>query len=159
MSRTLRVPLTNSQGTRGFIANVIWANYWQMIISMLYLANNSLLTCQLVSDEWAGYAKDRKTLRVSHPVGIQRSSYFISMPMKYGIPLLAANATLHWLVSQSMFLVSTTTFFPNDIEDASNSFTTTGYSTSASLACKCYFSSCLQILFQGSWLWYLSFGR
>lgn len=114
---------------------------------MLYLANNSLLTCQLVSEEWAGYAKERKTLRVSHPVGIQRSSFFISMPMKYGIPLLAANATLHWLVSQSLFLVSTTAFYPNDVEDTSNSFTTTGYSTSAALTCKCDLNCCSSILF------------
>lgn len=56
------------------------------------------------------------------------------MPMKYGIPLLAANALLHLLVSQSVFVVSTTTYFPGDVEDKSNSFTTTGYSTSAALA-------------------------
>ena len=107
-----------------------------MIISMLYLALNALLSCQLVSEEWSGYAKERKTLRVSHPKGIQRSSYFISMPMKYAAPLMTANATLHWLVSQSTFLVNTTTFFPNAVEDSANSFTTTGYSTSAALTCK-----------------------
>jgi hypothetical protein len=124
------------QGTTGFNANVVWANYWQMIISMLYLANNALLTCQLVNKELSGYAKERKTLRVSHPRGIQRSSYFVSMPMKYGIPLLAANATMHWLGSQSMFVVNTTTYFPNLIEDTSQSSSTTGYSTSAALTCK-----------------------
>ncbi len=99
---------------------------------MLYLTYNGLLTCMLVNEEWSGYAKDRKTLRVSHPKGIQRSSYFISMPMKYGIPLMVANATLHWLVSQSMFVVNTTTYYPNDIEDKSQDFITTGYSTKAS---------------------------
>ena len=124
------------QGTKGFIANVLWANYWQIIVSFLYLAYNALLTCQLVSAEWGGYAAERKTLRVSHPKGIQRSSYFISMPMKYGIPLLGANAIMHWLISQSVFVVSTTTYFPGDIEDTSQSFTTTGYSISATLACK-----------------------
>jgi hypothetical protein len=129
--------MTNDlKGTEGFVENVIWANVWQMIISMLYLAYNGLLTCQLVSEEWGGYAKDRKTLRVSHPKGIQRSTYFVSMPMKYGVPLLIANALLHWLISQSMFLVSTTTYYPNNIEDTSQIFTTTGYSTSAAFACK-----------------------
>jgi hypothetical protein len=124
------------KGTRGFIENVIWANYWQMLISLLYLAYNALLTCQLVGEEWSGFAAERKTLRVSRPRGIQRSSYFISMPLKYGIVLMTANATLHWLVSQSMFVVNTSTFFPNLIEDTSNSFTTTGYSILASLICK-----------------------
>jgi hypothetical protein len=56
------------------------------------------------------------------------------MPMKYGIPLLGANAILHWLVSQSVFVVSTTAYFPGDVEDTSQSFTTTGYSTPAALA-------------------------
>lgn len=59
------------QGTKGFILNDIWANYWQMIISMLYLAYNALLTCQLVGEEWSGYAAERKPLRVSHLRGIQ----------------------------------------------------------------------------------------
>ncbi|KAF2804655.1 uncharacterized protein BDZ99DRAFT_502510 [Mytilinidion resinicola] len=121
-------------GTQGFIANVIWANMWQVIISFLYLAYNALLTCMLVSDEWSGYATDRKTLRVTHPRGIQRSSYFVSMPYKYGIPLMAANTTLHWLVSQSIFVVSTIAYLPNLVEDISNSYTAvTGYSTSAAV--------------------------
>lgn len=105
-----------------------------MVISMLYLAYNALLTCQFVSEEWSGYAMERKPLRVSHPVGIQRSSYFFSMPMKYGGVLLAANATSHWLVSQSMFVVSAAAYFPNGVEDRWNTFTTTGYSASAGLA-------------------------
>jgi hypothetical protein len=126
---------------------VIWANYWQMIISLLYLAYNALLTCQLVAEEWSGYAKQRKTLRVSHPRGIQRSSYFVSMPMKYGITLMIANATLHWLVSQSIFLVSTTTHLPNDSEDVSHSYVTTGYSLSASLTGGLTLSNSLLVCF------------
>jgi hypothetical protein len=62
--------------------------------------------------------------------------------MKYGIPLLSANAILHWLVSQSVFVVSTTTYFPGDVEDTSQSFTTTGYSTSAALACEYLLNPC-----------------
>jgi hypothetical protein len=108
-----------------------------MIISVLYLAYNALLSCQLVCMEWSNYAEERKTLRVSHPKGIQRSTYFISLPLRYGILLLAANATLHWLTSESIFVVNTTTYFPNLIEDTSESFTTTGYSTSATLAAIC----------------------
>lgn len=52
----------------------------------------------------------RKTLRVSAPVGIQRSSYFISMPLRYGIPLIATMSLLHWLISQSLFVVATVTY-------------------------------------------------
>lgn len=46
----------------------------------------------------------RKTLRVSAPEGIQRSSYFVSMPWKYGIPLIASTSLLHWVISQAVFL-------------------------------------------------------
>ena len=46
----------------------------------------------------------RKTLRVSAPEGIQRSSYFVSMPWRYGIPLISAMFLLHWLISQSVFV-------------------------------------------------------
>ena len=95
----------------------------------------------LVSDEWSGYAAERKTLRVTHPRGIQRSSYFISLPYKYGIPLMAANATLHWLVSQSMFIISTVAYLPNYLEDPGHSYTVTGYSTSAAIICPCSLSS------------------
>lgn len=46
----------------------------------------------------------RKTLRVSAPEGLQRSSYFVSMPWRYGIPLISAMSLLHWLISQSVFV-------------------------------------------------------
>ncbi|KAK3637796.1 hypothetical protein LTR56_012002 [Elasticomyces elasticus] len=48
----------------------------------------------------------RKTLRVSAPRGLQRSSYFVSMPWRYGIPLISSMALLHWLMSQSLFVVA-----------------------------------------------------
>jgi len=82
----------------------------------------------LVAEEWNGYASERKTLRVSHPEGIQRSSYFISMPFKYGIVLIGLITTLHWLISQSIFLVSTTALWPSNTEDVSSSFEVVGYS-------------------------------
>ncbi|OCL15297.1 hypothetical protein AOQ84DRAFT_261724, partial [Glonium stellatum] len=113
------------------------ANMWQVIISFLYLAYNALITCMIVGDEWSCYAIERNTLRVTHPRGIQRLSYFISMPYKYDIPLMVANTTLHWLVSQSIFIVSVTTYYPNYLVDEVNSYTTTGYSTSAAIISIC----------------------
>lgn len=46
----------------------------------------------------------RKTLRVTSPVGMQRSTYFVQMPMRYGVPMIASMALLHYLISQSIFL-------------------------------------------------------
>ena len=108
-----------------------------MIISLLYLAFNALLTCLMIAKEWNTYGKERKTLRVSHPVGIQRSTYFISLPWRYGGPLMAANSVLHWLVSQSIFLVSIVVYIPPPAPphtvDRERSVYATGYSTQAAL--------------------------
>ncbi|ORY16565.1 hypothetical protein BCR34DRAFT_476112, partial [Clohesyomyces aquaticus] len=59
------------------------------------------------------YATERKPLRVTHTCSIHRSTYFLSLPYKYTVPLIAANTTLHWLISQSIFIVSITAFYPN----------------------------------------------
>ena len=66
----------------------------------------------LVAAEWSRYALRRKPLRVSTPRGPQRSSYFLSVPYRYGIPLMTASGVLQWLVSQSVFLVRTLIFPP-----------------------------------------------
>lgn len=59
----------------------------------------------LVAVEYESYAVGRKYLRVSWPQGDQRSTYYLSLPYRYSVPLLSASALLHWLVSQSIFFV------------------------------------------------------
>ena len=86
-------------------SNVFLANCPQLILSLLYFAYNSLWTCMLLVEEWAGYFKERKPLRVTSPTGQQRSTYRLQLPYRYGIPLMVISAVLHWLVSQSIFLV------------------------------------------------------
>lgn len=54
----------------------------------------------------------KRPLRVSSPVGMQRSSYTLSLPMKYSIPLMLAMISLHWLISESLFLVRIQAFGP-----------------------------------------------
>lgn len=52
-------------------------------------------------------AHQQKGLRVSGiPEGSQRSSYFLSLPYRVGVPLVALSALLHWLVSQTMFVIA-----------------------------------------------------
>jgi hypothetical protein len=114
----------------------MYTNIWQVVLSLLYLAYNALLTCMVVGDEWSRFASRRKPLRVTHPRGIQRSTYFISMPYRYGVPLMIANTVLHIMISQSLFIVSTITFLPNLIEVPETSYTVTGYSFSAIIICK-----------------------
>lgn len=54
----------------------------------------------------------KKALRVSSPEGMQRSTYFLSLPLKYSIVLMVASIMLHWLISQSVFLVQSCAFGP-----------------------------------------------
>jgi hypothetical protein len=51
-------------------------------VFFLYIAYSGLLTCMLISDKWSRFATERKTVRVTHPSGIQCSTFFLSLPYK-----------------------------------------------------------------------------
>ncbi|KAI0144643.1 hypothetical protein GGR57DRAFT_481571 [Xylariaceae sp. FL1272] len=114
----------------GLLSNVLIINSPQVLFSILYSISGAVLTTFLVQNEYSLMWKPnrRKTLRVSEPVGIQRSSYFISLPLRYGIPLNVSSAVFHWLISQSYFLARVTALLPNGDQDYGNSFSTLGYS-------------------------------
>jgi hypothetical protein len=89
------------------VMNALVANSPQVILSMLYFSYNALFTSFLLSYEWTTYAHKRKGLRVSHdPIGAQRTEYFLQLPYRFSIPLMMLSGILHWLVSQSIFLVA-----------------------------------------------------
>ena len=99
------------------IPTILIANFPQALLSFLYLTYNALFTCMLTAKEWSAFAHQRKTLRVTSPVGNQRSTYWLQLPYRYGIPLLVMSAVLHWLVSQSLFLVQVTvTYQPGELD-------------------------------------------
>ncbi|KAK8073593.1 hypothetical protein PG994_004492 [Apiospora phragmitis] len=115
----------------GLISNVLLANLPQLILSILYIFYNTMLSTFLVQREWSLMHSEakRKPLRVSEPIGIQRSSYFISLPLRYGIPLYAISGIMHWMISQSLFLARITALLNTDgVIDNQNSFSTCGYS-------------------------------
>lgn len=87
------------------LSMVLLANVPQLLISVAYFMYNALLTHMLIAVEYDNYAIERKPLRVSWPRGDQRSTYYLSLPYRYSIPLLGASALLHWLVSESIFFV------------------------------------------------------
>ena len=107
---------------------ILIANSPQALLSFLFLTYNGLYTCMLLADEWADYAYKRKPLRVTTPVGEQRTTYRLQLPYRYGVPLLVLSGTLHWLVSQSLFLARVTAFGPDGVEDVAGSVSTIGYS-------------------------------
>ena len=83
----------------GLISNVLVANLPQLVLSVLYVFYNGMISTFLVQHEFSRMNSMRKPLRVSEPLGIQRGSYFISMPLRYGILLYATFAIMHWLIS------------------------------------------------------------
>ncbi|KAI3322018.1 hypothetical protein HD806DRAFT_134601 [Xylariaceae sp. AK1471] len=114
----------------GLISNVLIINSPQLLFSIMYTVGGAIMTTCLVQREFSlMYTRaHRKPLRVSEPVGIQRSSYFISLPLRYGVPLNLFSAVFHWLISQSYFLARVTALLPDGMEDYANSFSTLGYS-------------------------------
>ncbi|KAL4784860.1 hypothetical protein BJX76DRAFT_356596 [Aspergillus varians] len=117
------------RGPSQFWGAVLLANSWQLEISILYLLYNTLLTRLCIAVEWSHYGLQRKFLRVSCPKGMQRSTYFLSLPLRYSMPLTACLLLLHWLVSQSVFLARSAAFLPSGESIDSESSSRACYST------------------------------
>ncbi|KAF6226121.1 hypothetical protein HO133_008987 [Letharia lupina] len=104
------------------------ANSPQLLLPFSLVAYNSLFTCMLLANEWNQYAHNRKPLRVTSPSGLQRSTYRLQLPYRYGVPLEVISDTLHWLVTQSLFLARVAFFDDGGQEDNGASYSTVGYS-------------------------------
>ncbi|EQB43346.1 hypothetical protein CGLO_18004 [Colletotrichum gloeosporioides Cg-14] len=85
--------------------NVILANTPQIIISFLYIFYNNVLTCMVSAHEYARFASVRKPLRVTWPYGEQRSTFWLQLPYRYIVPIMAIMAFMHWSVSRSIYFV------------------------------------------------------
>jgi hypothetical protein len=89
------------------LATSVLANTPQLLLSGLYFMYNALYTSMATANEWSRYASTRKALRVTSPIGPhQRGTYWLQLPWKFSLPLLIASSVMHWLVSQSIFLVN-----------------------------------------------------
>lgn len=106
--------------TAGFFAATLFSNMFQIVFSALYLLYNNLITVLLVAAEWNDFVSERKSLRVSAPLGMQRGSYFLSLPYSFSLPLILCSGLLHWLISQSVFVIQTVSYTSPDfhINDA-----------------------------------------
>ena len=107
---------TSNSGTA--LSNAMLANVGQVALSFIYFTYNGLFTAMFLSHEWSTYGNSPKGVRVSsQPVGDQRSTYFLQVPYRIAIPLMAASAILHWLLSQAIFLVSVEAYATDQIND------------------------------------------
>ncbi|KAI1753957.1 hypothetical protein F4782DRAFT_545308 [Xylaria castorea] len=90
------------------IEGVLLANSPQVLLSFCYLAYNNLFTRLQMAKEWARFGEGYNSLRVTEP----------RLPYKYSIPLIVASASLHWLVSNTIYVfVSTGGYFPTNYSD------------------------------------------
>lgn len=97
-----------------FFQQLLLANAFQLIASFSYLFVNNILTRQFVAEQWTQLLsfKAKKPLRVSWPRGLQRSSHMLSLPLRYFVTSMALCILLHWLISQSIFIVLTEGYIP-----------------------------------------------
>ena len=89
---------------------------------------NRMYTCMSFSKEWNDFGYRRRPLRVTSPRGAQRSTYFLSLPYRYLIPILSVSVATHWILSQSLFLVAIDVFDEQGNLDTSQSILTCGFS-------------------------------
>lgn len=97
----------SATGANSLLSHVVIANAAQPLLSIIYFSYNGLYTVMASALEWESYSHCRKGLRVSgKPTGDQRNTYFLQLPYRFGVPLLALSGLLHWTVSQAIFLVN-----------------------------------------------------
>ena len=128
---------TNARSLLGMssslLSTVLIANSPQLLLSYLYFAYNGLYSCMLLAEEWSQHAYRQRPLRVTSPKGTQRSTYRLQLPYRYSISLMIYSSLLHWLVSQSLFLVILNAYDTMGNRDRDNDIMTCGYSPSAIL--------------------------
>ncbi len=105
-----QIPLS---ATQSFYFSVVAANLFQLVFSFFYFMYNGLLTSMSVASELSRYGSARKALRVSAPIGMQRSSHFLSLPYRFGVPLSISSGLMYWFISQSVFFVRTVAYNPD----------------------------------------------
>ncbi|KAL8727544.1 MAG: hypothetical protein Q9166_005949, partial [cf. Caloplaca sp. 2 TL-2023] len=120
------IPMNHSMLVTAIIANIP-----QVVLSYVYLLFNSIYTCMLANHEWTQFAANRTLLRVTSPVGSQRSSYWLQLPYQYSLPLIALSSLLKWAASQSIFVVKLDVLDQTRNLQADKSILTCGYSPGA----------------------------
>lgn len=60
----------------------------------------------LVAYEFSQFGRKRKSLRVSRPIGTQRSTYWLQLPYRYILPLMSCMALIHFFISRGIYLIN-----------------------------------------------------
>ncbi|KAL9619368.1 MAG: hypothetical protein Q9160_006048 [Pyrenula sp. 1 TL-2023] len=125
--------VVQTKPSQTLLAAAIIANSPQVLFSILYFMYNDLFTNMATAAEWAQFATLQKALRVSKPKRGQRSTYWLQLPWKYRIPLLALSMLLHFVVSRSLYVVRIDVFGWDGKRQPDRDITACGYSPLATL--------------------------
>ncbi|KAJ6130299.1 hypothetical protein N7512_003079 [Penicillium capsulatum] len=109
---------------------IVVANTPQLAVTLSYYGFNSVLTSMLAAAEYNSYGTRPKPLRVTWPVkgSKQKSTYWLSVPYQYAIPVMVVYTVLHWLISQSIFYVLLIPFHSNGQPNDKLTVSELGYS-------------------------------
>lgn len=88
-----------------FVGMELLANTPQLAVSFLYFCLNDTLTRIILAADYNNFAIHRRPLRVSFPRGEQRSTWYLTIPYQYAIPILTTFTLIHWFVSEGLFYV------------------------------------------------------
>lgn len=77
----------------------------QAMFPAIYLLISSKLTAMVLLRDWTSLALRRQPLRVSNPIPgtDQVSIYWLSLPYRYSLALMATSTIMKWFLSQSLF--------------------------------------------------------
>jgi hypothetical protein len=117
------------------VAATLITNTPQVILSFLYITLNGLVTSMFLTREWSSCALKRKALRASKPADLQRRTYFLQLAYRVAVPLILLSSLLHWLVSQSAFLVIVSTYNQDGALTSAIAVVTCGFSPVAMVFC------------------------
>jgi len=97
--------LYDNMADRDVIVMAIIANIPQIFLAAAYLLYMGIMTTMFLAADWSAFAFRPQSLMVSTPVGKQRDTWMFGAPPIWGMALLILQTLLHWLVSQSLFVV------------------------------------------------------
>jgi len=115
--------------TASILLNAWLPNTLQLFFSFTYFNLNGIFTSMALAKEWSTMASQRKGLRVSHPERAQRSTYFLQLPYRWAIPLTVGSGFLHWLTSQTIYLVQFDVESATGQRNTDAAFVASGFST------------------------------
>ncbi|KAH7408901.1 hypothetical protein BKA64DRAFT_663793 [Cadophora sp. MPI-SDFR-AT-0126] len=91
-------------------STAIIANLPQVILALVSFVFMSIMSSLFLAADWSTSAFCPQTLMVSSPVGKQRGTWILGAPLGWGAAFLTLQTLLHWLLSQSIFVVQINIF-------------------------------------------------